>query len=65
MANTFDPNKYNPQLIENETLRAKLEYLEGLVSAAERFESTRSLVDLKSFVLDVWDLLLSGSNDSK
>lgn len=53
MSSNIEINKFNPQLIENETLRQRLEYLEGLVSAGEHFESTRSLLDLKSFLKDV------------
>ena len=53
MSSNIEINKFNPQLIENESLRQRLEYLEGLVSAGEHFESTRSLLDLKSFLKDV------------
>jgi hypothetical protein len=53
MTTGLETNKFNPQFIENEALRHRLEYLEGLISAGEHFESTRSLVDLKSFLKDV------------
>lgn len=46
-------NNFNPLYIENETLKRKLDYLEGIVSSAERFESSRTIVDLKSFIKDV------------
>ena len=53
MASNFEINKFSPQYLENENLRQRLDYLENLVSAGEHFESTRSLVDLKSFIKDV------------
>jgi len=53
MSSNFEINKFNPQFLDNETLRLRLDYLESLVSAGEKFESTRSLVDLKSFIKDV------------
>ena len=53
MTTNFELNKFNPQYIENESLKTRLEYLEALVIAGEHFESTRSLVDLKSFIKDV------------
>ena len=53
MASNLEINKFNPQFLDNETLKLRLEYLESLISAGEKFEATRSLVDLKSFIKDV------------
>lgn len=49
----FEMNTFNPMYIENETLKKRLDYLETVISSAERFESTRTIVDLKSFINDV------------
>lgn len=51
-------NNFNPLYIENETLKRKLDYLESIVSSAERFEASRTIVDLKSFIKDVNNFLL-------
>lgn len=38
---------------DNDTLRKKLEYLEGILEMANKFETTKSLFDLKTFLKDV------------
>lgn len=38
---------------DNETVKKKLEYLEGILEMANKFETTKSLFDLKTFLKDV------------